>query len=108
MTDEYVRTDAELAHQREYEAREAKRHGVILVTYKLDEFRPDGTVSALASRSSRAWVIHRHVNDQAPTKSRDFYRRSEALEYLHEEEKKDGQAAKRLGTAVHVMREGYA
>ena len=108
MAEDYVRTPEELAHQARYEATEAKRHNVILVVYKLEDFRPDTEVSAAAARSTRAWVVLRRVNEETPTKSREFYRRVEAIEHIRQEERIDRLAAKRLGTAIHIMREGYA
>ena len=96
---DYVRTDAELAHQRAYEAREASLHGsAAQIHYRLIESKPepDPVVRKIA------WRVGRKVGDGKESISAWFYRRVEAIQYVKEQMERDASAAKRLGVHVHT------
>jgi hypothetical protein len=95
----YVRTDAELAHQAAYEAKEASRHGsVTQIHYRLIEGVPP---PSFITRKV-GWQVGRRAGDQPETISRWFFRRVEATDYVKEAMRHDKGAAKRLGVEVHL------
>jgi hypothetical protein len=96
---DYVRTDAELASQRAYEAREASRHlSIAQIVYRIVESKPPPDIITRTT----SWRVVRKVNESAETWSRWFYRRVEAVDHLQEQMTCDRSAAARLGVNVHL------
>jgi hypothetical protein len=97
MTD-YIRTDAELAHQHAYEAREAARHAVAAIHYRIVESAPPP--ADIITRGA-AWRVVREISKKQEW-SGWFFRRVEAAAYRDEQMRRDRAAAQRLGIHVHV------
>jgi hypothetical protein len=90
----YTRTDSELAHQRAYEAREASRRQTLTIRYRLLEETPPH--DPLVARKV-AWRVVRKAGSGREELSQWFYRRTEAIDYVKEQIRRDNNAAKRLG-----------
>jgi hypothetical protein len=96
----YQRTDAELAHQKQYEAREASRStSVVQIHYRIDEIL---SARYAGGKQERAFVICRAIGDEKEARSMTYWRKVEVKEALREAMKRDKQAAERLGVGVHV------
>ena len=97
---DYVRTDAELAHQHAYEAREALLHGgsLALIHYRVIEGVPEGDVIT----RKVGWRVGRKVGESKEVVTDWFYRRVEATDYIKQEMWRDNSAAQRLGMNARV------
>jgi hypothetical protein len=95
---DYVRTDEEIAHQRDYEAREAANHSSTTIHYQIVEGipPPDPVVRKVG------WRVVRHVGKVTERTSQWFFRRVEAVGYAEEQLRNDSMAARRLGIHVHL------
>lgn len=96
----YVRTDAELAYQKQYEAKEASKHlSAARVYYRVVESAPPPDI---ISRKT-AFRVARKIDEKGKEEmSRWIFVRKEVADYLREQTRKDEDAAKRLGLQVHV------
>ena len=102
--EEYVRTDAELAHQRNYEAREQARHSsVVQIVYAIDEVDPPPSSLAGERHKGKCWIASRHIGEEKTGEcSPSLYRRVEADDWVRSAVRRDRLAAKRLGVVLHV------
>jgi hypothetical protein len=96
----YIRTDAEVAHQANYEARERKRgrrESAMKITYGIVEMPARDQVI----KRTCTYVVVRTCNG-AEERSAPFYRQQEAATHIKEAWERDRVAAKRLGVDIHV------
>lgn len=96
----YLRTDAEVAHQKAYEAREASRHkSTVQIAYRIDKSKAQAHAGG---RVGDAFCVVRQVGDGKEETSAIVYRQYEAISMLREAIWRDEMAAKRLGVGIHV------
>jgi hypothetical protein len=101
---DYVRTNAEEAHQRLYEAREASRtSATVQIVYMLRETASPRDGSAIAARHKVEYRVVRVCGDAAEEVSAPAYRKEEAVTKMREGMWRDRMAAKRLGIGVHIV-----
>jgi len=93
----YQRTDAEIAHQKRYEAREAARsQSTVQIYYEITEVPPEpGPIMR-----KKAWVLVRKVGENKETRSATFYNMHEVTGSLRENIVRDQRAAERLGVGI--------
>ena len=101
----YLRSDGELAFQKEYETREASRAGsATQITYRIDLVPSRIDASYIEARNPKgAFVVVRQLGDGKEQRSAPVYRRSEAISAVQEGMWRDKMAAERLGITIHVM-----
>jgi hypothetical protein len=100
----YVRSDGEVAFQKNYEAREASRAGsAAQISYRIESIPSRIDASYIESRNPKgAFVVVRQVGDGKEERSVPMYRQSEASAAVRENMWRDEMAAKRLGVKIHV------
>lgn len=97
----YVRSDAELAHQRAYEAKESSRtDNTIQITYRIEKSQQQ---QRAGGKVGDAFCVVRKVGDKKEETSATVYRHVEAINMLKEGAWRDKMAAKRLGLDIHVV-----
>lgn len=103
----YVRSEAEIAHQRAYEVRESARQtSAVQITYRIHEV--PSVQERAGSRFGIAWYVTRQVGDGKEEKSVFFFRRIEVTDHLRESMWRDKLAAERLGISIFTFTKSRA
>lgn len=93
----YQRSEAEIEHQRRYEAAEAAR--TIQIVYLVEERRPDpGPIPR-----KHAWVMTRQVGEGSVSEGIHHYNPREVTDEIRENVRRDRLAAARLGVGIYFQ-----